>query len=81
MIDTSVTFNVLPDRTAEFERLYQELLARICAQTGCVKNRRTTCSFLASTPDAGALTIGVSYERRDATSHCVERVTYAITVW
>jgi len=36
MIDTFVTFNVLPDRTAEFERLHRELLVRICAQPGCV---------------------------------------------
>jgi len=39
MIDTFVTFNVLPDRTAEFERLHQQLLARICAQPGCVTVR------------------------------------------
>jgi len=39
MIDTFVTFNVLPDRTAEFERLHRELLARVCTQPGCVNVR------------------------------------------
>jgi len=29
MIDTFVTFHVLPGKTAEFERLHQELLSRI----------------------------------------------------
>jgi quinol monooxygenase YgiN len=39
MIDTFVTFHVLPGRTADFKRLHQELLARISAQPGCATIR------------------------------------------
>ena len=39
MIDTFVTFHVQPGKTAEFERLHQELLERICTQSGCVTVR------------------------------------------
>jgi quinol monooxygenase YgiN len=39
MIDTFVMFHVLPGKTAEFERLHQQLLARISAQLGCTTIR------------------------------------------
>jgi quinol monooxygenase YgiN len=39
MIDTFVTFDVLPGKTAEFERLHRQLLERIGAQPGCVSIR------------------------------------------
>jgi quinol monooxygenase YgiN len=39
MIDTFVTFHVLPGKTAEFERLHQQLLARISAQPRCATIR------------------------------------------
>jgi quinol monooxygenase YgiN len=39
MIDTFVTFHVLPGKTAKFERLHQQLLARISAQAGCATIR------------------------------------------
>ena len=37
MIDTSVTFHVLPGRTAECEQIQQKLLDRICAREGCIQ--------------------------------------------
>ena len=39
MIDTFVTFHVLPGKTAEFEQLHQQLLARISAEPGCTTIR------------------------------------------
>src|SRR5438128_689988 len=39
MIDTFVTFHILPGKTAEFERLHQQLLARISVQPGCANIR------------------------------------------
>ena len=39
MIDTFVTFHVLPGKTAEFEQLHQRLLTRISAQPGCATIR------------------------------------------
>jgi quinol monooxygenase YgiN len=39
MIDTFVTFHVLPGRTADFERIHQDLLDRICARDGCIQVR------------------------------------------
>jgi quinol monooxygenase YgiN len=39
MIDTFVTFHVLPGRTAQFEQIHQELLDRICAREGCIQVR------------------------------------------
>jgi quinol monooxygenase YgiN len=39
MIDTFVTFHVLPGKTADFERIHQELLDRICAREGCIQAR------------------------------------------
>jgi quinol monooxygenase YgiN len=39
MIDTFVTFHVLPGKTAEFESLHQQLLANISAHPGCANIR------------------------------------------
>ena len=39
MIDTFVTFHVLPGKAAEFEQLHQQLLARISAEPGCTTIR------------------------------------------
>jgi quinol monooxygenase YgiN len=39
MIDTFVTFHVLSGKTAEFEALHQQLLARISVQPGCATIR------------------------------------------
>ena len=39
MIDTFVTFRVLPGKTAEFEQQHQQLLALISAQPGCAAIR------------------------------------------
>jgi len=39
MIDTFVTFHVVPGKTAEFERLHQQLLGCISTQPGCATIR------------------------------------------
>jgi quinol monooxygenase YgiN len=36
MIQTFVTFRVLPGRTEEFEAIHRQLLARVCSMSGCV---------------------------------------------
>jgi quinol monooxygenase YgiN len=37
MIQTFVTFRVLPGRTEEFEAIHRELLAQMCAMPGCLE--------------------------------------------
>jgi quinol monooxygenase YgiN len=39
VIDTFVSFHVVPGKTAELERLHQQLLACISAQPGCATIR------------------------------------------
>jgi quinol monooxygenase YgiN len=39
MIDTFVTFHVVPGKTEEFERLHQQLLGCISTQPGCATIR------------------------------------------
>jgi quinol monooxygenase YgiN len=36
MIQTFVTFRVLPGRTAEFEAIHRELLEEVCSMPGCI---------------------------------------------
>ena len=36
MIQTFVTFHVLPGRTGEFEAIHRELLEQVCAMPGCI---------------------------------------------
>jgi Antibiotic biosynthesis monooxygenase len=64
MIDTFVTFHVLPGTTAEFEQLHQELLARISTQPGCatIRVRRSAADPL----ECGALGNGSTTADADA---------------
>lgn len=36
MVDTFVTFRVLPGKEAEFEAIHRRLLAHICERPGCI---------------------------------------------
>jgi len=36
MIQTFVTFRVLPGRTEEFEAIHRELLEEVCSMPGCI---------------------------------------------
>ena len=76
MIDTFVTFHVLPGTTAEFEQLHQELLARISTQPGCatIRVRRSAADPL----EYGALGNGSTTADADGRFRIVERAVLVV---